>query len=158
MPGPVPTRRGQAQGGLPSAAAVDALLAELAQAAVSGTLSAVTPRVGSYLHPVLEQGAPEAESTAGLARAFAPFLVRLVKLAFGQLAADGPACSNSADEELQAAASLAEAGVDGLDALRGALRGRPHEIEVRLPVNRSSPYLGCRVYDDPFSAPGNPPN
>ena len=115
------------QEGLPGANEADALLLELACAADAGVLSAAAPAATRFMQPVLQPCSTSGD-TAALARVFAPFLVRLVKLAFGLLADWGTLCG---DAELHAAAGLAEAGVAGLDALRSALRGRPREIEVQ---------------------------
>ena len=105
----------------------EALLSEVVHAADAVALSAAAPAVIHFLQPVL-QPCLNKQHTAALARVFAPFLVRLVKLAFGLLA-DLGTCFD--DAELHAAADLAEAGVAALDALRSALRGRPREIEVQ---------------------------
>jgi len=113
---------------LPLPGEADALLARLASAAAVGTLAAAAPAATALLEPLLRPSGEGSADRAALARAFAPFLVRLVKLAFGLLA-DQAACA--CERELHAAADLAEAGVAGLEALRGALRGRPHELEVQ---------------------------
>ena len=113
---------------LPLPGEADALLARLASAAAVGTLAAAAPAATALLEPLLRPSGEGSADRAALARAFAPFLVQLVKLAFGLLA-DQAACA--CERELHAAADLAEAGVVGLEALRGALRGRPHELEVQ---------------------------
>ncbi len=117
-----------AQARLPLPGEADALLARLASAAAAGTLAAAAPAAPALLEPLLRPSGEGSADRAALARAFAPFLVQLVKLAFGLLA-DQAACA--CERELHAAADLAEAGVAGLEALRGALRGRPHELEVQ---------------------------
>jgi hypothetical protein len=117
-----------AQARLPLPGEADALLARLASAAAAGTLAAAAPAATALLESLLQPSGEGSADRAALARAFAPFLVHLVKLAFGLLA-DQAACA--CDGELHAAADLAEAGVSGLEALRGALRGRPHELEVQ---------------------------
>lgn len=111
----------------PGGADAEALLTEVARAADAGALSAAAPAAIHFVQPVL-QPCLNKHDTAALARVFAQFLVRLVKLAFGLLA-DSATCSG--DAGLHAAADLAEAGVAALDALRSALRGRPREIEVQ---------------------------
>lgn len=99
---------------------------QLAEAGTSSDLQAVYTSCSALLQPVVasreHHSEKSGETTAALSRQYAPFLVEYLKASFARLREPGLALALVQHVVL---------GINGLEALRSSLKGRPDELEIQ---------------------------